>query len=122
MGDKGIAIVLLIFALPAIVPTPGIPAGLVFGTALALVSVQIMAGAQRLTLPKRLSRIGVPRPLVEQAAARGAPLLARLEGFTKPRGTLLAQPGVKPFLGFVVFLMAVLIALPIPATCYRNCP
>ncbi|MGV2186633.1 exopolysaccharide biosynthesis protein [Rhizobium rhizogenes] len=114
MGDQGIAVVLLVFAIPAIVPTPGIPAGLLFGTALSLLSVQIMAGSQRLSLPKRLSRVSVPRSVVEQTAKRGAPILVRLESFTKPRGTLLVRSGTRPVLGFVVFVVGLLIALPIP--------
>ncbi|TQN59961.1 exopolysaccharide biosynthesis protein, partial [Agrobacterium tumefaciens] len=65
MGDQGIAVVLLMFAIPAIIPTPGIPAGLVFGIALALLSMQIVFGAERLRLPRRLSAVGVPRAVIE---------------------------------------------------------
>ncbi|WP_162894808.1 exopolysaccharide biosynthesis protein [Rhizobium terrae] len=114
MGDQGIAVILLMFSIPAIIPTPGIPAGLVFGTALALLSVQVMLGAERLWLPKRLSAMGVPRSLAERMATHGAPVLARLERQMRPRGKLLSQVLMKPVLGLVIFMMAVLIALPIP--------
>ncbi|MBY3465764.1 exopolysaccharide biosynthesis protein [Rhizobium laguerreae] len=114
MGDHGLAIVLLVFAIPAIVPTPGIPAGLVFGTALALLSIQVMLGEEQLRLPKRLSAMGVPRSLIDRTATRGGPFLARLERHMRPRGRLLSLAGMKPVLGLVIFVMAVLIALPIP--------
>lgn len=114
LGDEGVAVVLLIFAVPAIVPTPGIPAGLVFGTALALLSIQIMLGVRRLWLPNRLAGISVPRSLIDRTASHGAPLLARLERYTKPRGTLHARSMMRPLLGLVIFGMAILIALPIP--------
>ena len=53
MDDQGLAVVLLTFAIPAIIPTPGVSAGLVFGIALALSSMQIIFGAERLRLPCR---------------------------------------------------------------------
>ncbi len=114
LGDQGVAVVLLIFAVPAIVPTPGIPAGLVFGTALALLSVQIMLGVRRLWLPNRLADISVPRSLIDRAASHGAPLVARLERYTKQRGTMHPRIMMRPLLGLVIFAMAILIALPIP--------
>jgi hypothetical protein len=46
------------FSVPAINPTPGIPAGLVFGSAVALLSIQVILGAERLRLPNRLSWAG----------------------------------------------------------------
>ncbi|MDR6670994.1 exopolysaccharide biosynthesis protein [Rhizobium sp. 1399] len=114
MGDQGIAVVLLMFAIPAIIPTPGIPAGLVFGMALALLSMQVILGVERLRLPHRLSAMGVPRSVVERTAMHGAPILARLERHMRPRGRLLSQAAMRPVLGLVILTMAILIALPIP--------
>ncbi|MCA1869649.1 exopolysaccharide biosynthesis protein [Agrobacterium genomosp. 3] len=114
MGDQGIAVVLLMFAIPAIIPTPGIPAGLVFGIALALLSMQIIFGAERLRLPGRLAAVGVPRAVIERTATHGAPILARLERHMRPRGRLLSQAAMRPVLGLVILTMAILIALPIP--------
>ncbi len=114
MGDQGIAVVLLMFAIPAIIPTPGIPAGLVFGVALALLSMQIVFGAEQLRLPVRLAAVGVPRAVVERTATHGAPILARMERHMRPRGRLLSQAAMRPVLGLVILTMAILIALPIP--------
>lgn len=91
MGDQGIAVVLLMFAIPAIIPTLGIPAGLVFGMALAVLSKEVIVGAERLRLPGRLSAVGVPRAVIERTATHGAPILARLERHMRPRGRLLSQ-------------------------------
>ncbi|MES5098761.1 exopolysaccharide biosynthesis protein [Agrobacterium sp. BA1120] len=114
LGDKAIAFVLLVFAIPAIIPTPGIPAGMIFGTALAILSLQIMFGSRKLMLPGFLGRLSVSRSLIEITAEKAAPRLEKLEGLLRPRGHVLAEHLGPISIGIVIFLMAVLIALPIP--------
>jgi hypothetical protein len=41
LGERATAFILLFFSIPAIVPTPGIPAGMIFGTALALLAAVV---------------------------------------------------------------------------------
>lgn len=114
LGDKAIAFVLLVFAIPAIIPTPGIPAGFIFGTALAILSLQMMFRASKLVLPGFLGRRSVSRSLIQLTADKAAPRLERLERLLKPRGHVLAKLFGPAAIGIVIFLMAVLIALPIP--------
>lgn len=114
LGEQATALVLLVFSIPAIIPTPGIPAGMVFGTALALLAGQLVIGAERFMLPQRLARIEVPEALLKAMAVRLGPRLAWLETWLRPRLTGLAGRAALRPLGFVVFIMAVLIALPIP--------
>ncbi|NTF08088.1 exopolysaccharide biosynthesis protein [Agrobacterium rubi] len=114
LGDKAIAFVLLVFAIPAIIPTPGIPAGMIFGTALAILSLQIIFGSRRLVLPGFLGRLSVSRSLIQMTADRAAPRLEKLEALLRPRGHVLSKYLGHVAIGIVIFLMAVLIALPIP--------
>ncbi|WP_296085764.1 exopolysaccharide biosynthesis protein [uncultured Agrobacterium sp.] len=114
LGEKAIAFVLLVFAIPAIIPTPGIPAGMIFGTALAILSLQIIFRARRLVLPSILGRLAVSRSIIELTAEKAAPRLEKLERLLKPRGHVLARFAGQTLLGIVIFLMAVIIALPIP--------
>ncbi|SIQ65921.1 Uncharacterized conserved protein [Rhizobium sp. RU35A] len=114
LGEHATALVLLVFSIPAIIPTPGIPAGMVFGTALALLAAQLVIGADRFILPQRLARVEVPQALLKAMAVRLGPKLAWLETWLRPRLTGLAGRAALRPLGLVVFVMAVLIALPIP--------
>ncbi len=114
LGDKAIAFVLVVFAIPAIIPTPGIPAGMIFGTALAILSLQIMFGAKKLVLPGFLGRLSISRSIIELTASKAAPRLAKLEKMLRPRGHVLSKHLGPAVIGIVIFLMAVLIALPIP--------
>ena len=114
LGEKAIAVVLLVFSIPAIIPTPGIPAGMIFGTALALLSLQLLSGADRFTLPARLARAKLPQALFERMAQSLGPRLSRLEALMKPRWHFLCGRQAMRPLGLVVLVMSVLIALPIP--------
>lgn len=114
LGDKAIAFVLVVFAIPAIIPTPGIPAGMIFGTALAILSLQIMFGAKKLVLPGFLGRLSISRSIIELTASKAAPRLAKLEKMLRPRGHVLSKHLGPAVIGIIIFLMAVLIALPIP--------
>ncbi|SCX05514.1 exopolysaccharide biosynthesis protein [Agrobacterium rosae] len=114
LGDKAIAFILLVFAIPAIIPTPGIPAGMIFGTALAILSLQIIFGSRTLRLPSFLGRLSVSRSIIELTAEKAAPRLAKLESLLRPRGHVLTKSLGVPAIGIVIFLMAILIALPIP--------
>ncbi len=114
MGGQGVAIVLSMFAVAAMIPTPGIPAGTVFGAVLALLSVQVIFGAKRLWLPRQLSALDVPRSVVEWISTRGSKILARLERHIKPRGKMLSKAVTQPALGLIILAMAILIVLPIP--------
>jgi hypothetical protein len=114
LGDQAISFVLVVFAIPAIIPTPGIPAGMIFGTALAILSLQIIFGARRLVLPRFLGRLSVSRSIIQMTADKAAPRLAKLEALLRPRGHVFSKYMGHVSIGIVIFLMAVLIALPIP--------
>ena len=114
LGHQATAVILVIFSIPAIIPTPGIPAGMIFGSALALLSLQLIAGGERFVLPKRLARAKLPQGLLQRMLAWLSPKLAWLESWMRPRMPALSHNGFLKLHGLFVFLMAVLIALPIP--------
>lgn len=114
LGERAPGFLLVALSIPAIVPTPGVPAGFVFGTVLALVSLQMIAGQQRLYVPGWLSRRRVRSGVVQAMVSRAAPVLERIERRLAPRYVAFSQPNMLRPLGLLVLLMGVLIALPIP--------
>lgn len=114
LEDRALGAVLAAVALPAIVPTPGIPAGMVFGTVLAMIAVQATFGATQPALPKRLAQRKVSRKILGVLARRGPRLLHPIERILKPRLTWLAGPTALQRLGPVLFVLGVLVPLPIP--------
>lgn len=114
LGGSGPGLALILLSLPSFIPVPGVPTGLVFGTALALVSFQLMAGAQGLRLPEWLARRPVPRQTLLSATAWLARHVERIEKKLQPRLPLLTGRATRLILGPTILLLAILILLPIP--------
>ena len=91
LGPSSLGLVLLILTIPAIIPIPG-PVGIVLGSCLALVALQVIAGARRVWLPRWLRERGLP-------TRRWMALSGRI---------------ARPFLGLAILAMALIITLPIP--------
>jgi hypothetical protein len=114
LGRTGIGMTLLLLSLPALIPIPG-PFGVVFGSTVALVSLQLMFGARRLLLPSLLRERTVPASAVQAMVVKGVPLLRKVERFLKPRRLLpLTGKAGRMALGLPIALMGVAVALPVP--------
>lgn len=114
MGRTSIAFAILILALPALTPIPG-PFGMVFGSCLAIVSLQIIVGNESIWLPKFLARRTLSATTVDLIVRHTAPVIQRVEALLR-RGRLRPLTGrtAQSLIGIPVFLLAVAIALPIP--------
>jgi hypothetical protein len=87
---------------------PGVPTSL--GAVILLVCVQYIAGRDRLWLPGRLRRIGVPRERLQRAFDRIRPGVRLLDRVVRPRLTFL----VNRWSRFVVALVCAALALTLP--------
>jgi len=116
LGTSSFGVSLLAFSIPEVVPIPipGISAIVALPT--TVVSAQMMAGQKELRLPKWVLRRKVPRKALAAAIHAVLPALKRLEKGAKPRGTWVSSPLTQRLLGLFIFVLALFIALPIPAT------
>lgn len=114
LGSAGLGLTFLLLTLPSMIPIPG-PFGMIFGSILAVLSLQLMAGAARLTLPGFVRRVSLPAEGVRTLLERCLPYLQRVEGWLRPR-RLLALTGrpARMALSLPLLLSAVTLALPIP--------
>jgi hypothetical protein len=114
LGERASGMVLAVIAIPAIIPTPGLPAGMIFGSVFSVMAMSMVFGAERPRLPAWLGRVRLKRKLVGLLETRGAALLRGIERHLRPRAAgFLSVPLVR-LLGLVSAFMGVLIALPIP--------
>jgi len=117
LGTSSFGVSLLAFSIPEVVPipVPGISAIVALPT--AVVSAQMMAGQKELRLPKWVLRRKVPRKALAAAIHAVLPALKRLEKGAKPRGGRWVSSALtQRLLGLFIFVLALFIALPIPAT------
>lgn len=114
LGDRATALILLLFSLPAIIPTPGVPAGLIYGVVLAVLAVQLIAGGGGHLVPPWLARRRVRRSHFAAIITRALPWVDRAGGLTKPRWPAFTSRRALPPIGLAILVMAVIIIMPIP--------
>ncbi|MGJ4953822.1 exopolysaccharide biosynthesis protein [Bradyrhizobium sp. HKCCYLS20291] len=114
LESEGLGLTLLLLTIPALLPLPG-PFGMVFGTLVALVALQILFGAERLWLPEPLRRRPVPQRLLRKVIRAGLDWAGTAErGLREDRLVWLTGRTARMLLALPLLLMAVTIILPIP--------
>ncbi|WP_159950024.1 exopolysaccharide biosynthesis protein [Rhizobium sp. 18065] len=112
MGDRAFGALLLIFALPNVVPTPpGTSA--ITGAPLVFLAAQLMLG-QSPWLPKIIANRSMAREDFAAIVRRISPWLARGERMLRPRLTVLVYPPVEYVTGLLCLILAIILALPVP--------
>ena len=113
-GESGFGFVILLLALPALIPIPG-PFGFVFGSCLALVSLQVLAGAERLWLPDMLRTKQIDGGRLKSGIGQAADWLRWTERWIVPRrGPAWVIEHLRPVVGVPVLILALIVAIPIP--------
>jgi len=113
LRHRAVGFALLIFALPCCLPMPpGIPT--VCGVAIVIIAVNLIAGRQRLWLPRVITAKSVSRADLKRMVDRWLPYLERLEKVCKPRFPIVTDPVGKVLIGLVIFVLGFIMILPIP--------
>jgi hypothetical protein len=113
LRHRAVGFALLIFALPCCLPMPpGIPT--VCGIAIVIIAMNLIAGRQRLWLPRTITEKSVSRADLKRMVDRWLPYLERLERFCKPRFPIVTEPFAKVLIGIVIFVLGFIMILPIP--------
>ena len=114
LGRSGQGLVLLLLALPAFIPVPALPTGLVFGTALTLVAMQMIGGREALTLPGFLRERTLPRKAVVSTIERLERFMSKLDGVLRPRLLALTDRTATIVVAALIFILGLTLVLPIP--------
>jgi hypothetical protein len=112
LGDRALAALMLIFALPNVFPTPPGTSS-VLGAPLVLLTAQLALG-RKLWLPDFIRDRSLPFHDFQILIGRIAPWLARAEALLRPRASRLADPPMEYVIGLICFILSVILALPIP--------
>ncbi len=116
LAHRGHGLLLLLFALPNLVPLylPGLAA--IFSLPLAVVSTQMLLGRRQPWLPDAVLDRSLARADYERLIGRTAPYLARVERVLRPRLVGLTNPLGQRLVGLLCLGLSLLLALPVPFT------
>jgi hypothetical protein len=116
-SERSWGIFLLLALLPNFIPIPG--AGAVSGPLVVLIGVQLLFHVEHPWLPKFLARRQIPRERLIGFRNHIDKWLGRIEKLIKPRWqAVLDNKYGHAFSGFMLIVLGVILALPIPGTNY----
>lgn len=112
MHDRAHTVLLVIFALPNMLPAiPGTSA--VTGIPLVYLSLQLTLG-RKPWLPRFIANRSLPRERLAQMLDKAVPWLVRAERFLHPRLQVLTSPVAERLIGLLMVFLALVVMLPIP--------
>lgn len=114
MGERAYGALLLLFAIPNVIPV-AIPGwSTVFGLPMILFAGQLATGLHRPWLPRWLADRSISHQDFEKVALKVLPSLIRAERLLKPRLLPLTEWSGERAIGVVCLILAIVITLPIP--------
>lgn len=112
MDGRAFGALLLIFALPNVLPTPPGTSG-ILGLPLIFLSAQLMLGKMP-WLPAFIATRSMERTAFATLVGKMTPILARAERLLVPRLTFMVSETAQRFIGAALLVLAIVLALPIP--------
>jgi hypothetical protein len=112
LGDRALAALLFVFAVPNVLPVPP-GTSTILGAPLVFLAAQLAFG-RRPWLPAVIARRTMTRTDFAALVRRIGPWLARAERLLRPRAMRLALPPMEYLVGLVCLLLAIVLVLPVP--------
>jgi hypothetical protein len=113
-GDRGMGVLVAIFAVPNILPST-VPFGNMWtGIPVIFLAVHLMMGWPRLVLPRFLARLTIAASLIKRFAPKLAALLSWIESLLRPRLLGVIGPRAERVIGVLCLLLSIVSTLPIP--------
>lgn len=116
LGGRGHGLLLLILALPNLIPVPLPGLSAVLGIPMMAISLQMMLGRAQPWIPPVVRRRAFARSQFAAMLDRSLPHLRRIERVLLARFPNLTKPPMMRVIGLACLVLAALISLPIPLT------
>lgn len=115
LGERGFGLLLILFAVPNLLPFPGVPGvSFVTGMAILFISVQLILAKDEPAFPDWVSRKSFSRAQLSKFIVKTTPVLRWLEKPIKPRWAPVVVGVGERLIGVVGVIHALTLALPIP--------
>jgi hypothetical protein len=115
-GTRGYGLLIILFAIPNLIPIyiPGWSP--IFGVPLFIVCAQLAMGWPEPRLPGFLTRRSMRKSDLLMIVEKSSPWLKRIERFVRPRPSVLTGPAGARFIGIYGMWLAALVIVPLPLT------
>jgi hypothetical protein len=114
LGERSFGFLLLLFGIACAIAPPGFAT--VFSVPLILFALQMVAGFDSPWLPRSVGARSFAKADLEKTLKRAVPAMRWVEQICKPRLEFIVGELGERLLGLLVFILAVVIALPGPGT------
>lgn len=114
LSGRMYGVLLLLLALPNLIPAPAPGLSAVMGAPLMLLSAQLMLGFATPWFPHFIARRHLKTEAIRRVCHRAVLPLEKLECWVKPRWLWLVHPPVDRLIGLVCLVLSLAIAMPIP--------
>lgn len=111
-GPEAHGTLLLLMAVPCVLPVPGV--GTVLGLGMAALAIAMWSGHSSACLPRRVAELELSRHWAQRVLGTLASAYAIAGRFARARLSHLACPGRRSWTAAAIGLMAFIIVLPIP--------
>lgn len=112
LGDRAFGLLVLIFALPNIIPMiPGVST--VSGVVIGMVGLQMMIGRHAPWLPAVIGEKSIPRAQLAAMVDRTVGWVAKIERVARPRWSFMTRGPMHVVLGAMFVLLGAILALPL---------
>lgn len=116
LQSRGFGFLLLLFALPAAIPLPGLGVNLIIAAPLLFLTAQQAVGRKNLWIPEKMKYKSISRARFEAMLEAALPYITKLEFFIRPRIGILTQGVFANLIGCAGLIMALSICVPLPLT------
>lgn len=116
LHELGFGVIILMFALPAIVPGLPPPIHTLVAIPLIVLGWQMMLGFESVKLPETVAKRKIKRSSLQKAVQKSEKYLRFAERFTRERMDFMATPWGEKLVGLMVLLFAFTVAIPGPLT------
>jgi hypothetical protein len=114
LGDRGLGVLIAIFAIPNILPSV-VPFGnVVVGIFPLIFAIHLALGVDRLMLPSSVARRSIRSESLKTLIPRVADTLSWFEGLLKPRFPAMTGPLIERVVGALCVALALITMVPIP--------
>lgn len=114
LSGRVYGILLLVLALPNLIPIPAPGLSAIVGAPLILVALQMVLGLKSPWFPDFISKRKLKTEQLHRVCIRVVPVIKKLELITMPRLRFLAKPPADRVIAFICVILSLMIMMPIP--------